>query len=83
MALDDRTPCILDGGRARIATPLEWERAMGFPDNYTLLEGARRQQADGPRYKQLGNSMSVSVVHWLGRRIDEVDAALALQGRAA
>lgn len=90
MALDDRTPCVLDGGRPRIATPLEWERAMGFPDNYTLLEGSRRPQADGPRYKQLGNSMSVPVVQWLGRRIDEVsrriDAELeanAIRGRAA
>lgn len=25
--------------------------------------------ADGPRYKQLGNSMAVDKIHWLGRRI--------------
>lgn len=79
MALDDRTPCILDKGRARIATPLEWERAMGFPDHYTLLEKSGRPQADGPRYRQLGNSMSVDVVRWLGSRISEVDRAV---GRA-
>ncbi len=25
--------------------------------------------ADGPRYKQLGNSMAVSVMRWLGERL--------------
>ena len=27
--------------------------------------------ADGPRYKAIGNSMAVPVMHWIGRRIDE------------
>lgn len=31
--------------------------------------------ADGPRYKQLGNSMPTRVMHWIGRR---VDAALSM-----
>ncbi len=30
--------------------------------------------ADGPIYKSYGNSMAVPVVHWIGRRIAEVDA---------
>lgn len=43
--------------------PVECERLQGFPDNYT--EG----QADSPRYRMLGNSMAVSVLAWIGRRI--------------
>jgi DNA (cytosine-5)-methyltransferase 1 len=30
--------------------------------------------ADGPRYKALGNSMAVPVMHWIGKRIAAVDA---------
>ena len=29
--------CVLDGGRPRRITPLENERLLGFPDNYTLI----------------------------------------------
>lgn len=34
---------------------------------------ALRLAKDGPRYKALGNSKAVTVVRWLGRRIDLVD----------
>ena len=33
--------------------------------------------ADGPRYKAIGNSMAVPVMHWIGERISEVDTELA------
>ena len=49
----------------RRLTPVECERLQGFPDNYTNIPKA----ADGPRYKALGNSMAVPVMHWIGRRI--------------
>ncbi|QEH81160.1 hypothetical protein EIK56_24980 [Sphingomonas sp. C8-2] len=74
MALDDRTPCIMDARGARIATPLEWERAMGFPDNYTLVPYRRGLMADGPRYEMLGNSMDVAMMRWVGHRLAAVDA---------
>lgn len=77
MAFDDRTPCILDGGRARIATPLEWERAMGFPDNHTRIPWRGKpadQCPDTPRYRAIGNSMSVDLMRWIGRRIEMVEA---------
>ncbi len=80
MAFDDRTPCILDTHGPRVATPLEWERAMGFPDGYTLVPFRNRMMPDGPRYNMLGNSMSVPVMEWLGRRISAVDA---MSGRCA
>lgn len=37
MAYDDRTPCVLEQWGARRATPLEWERALGFPDGWTAI----------------------------------------------
>lgn len=50
----------------RRLTPRECERLQGFPDDYTLLPG---YDADGPRYKALGNSMAVPVMAWIGERI--------------
>jgi DNA (cytosine-5)-methyltransferase 1 len=54
--------------QVRRLTPKECERLQGFPDNYTNIPNA----ADGPRYKALGNSMAVPVMHWIGKRIDQV-----------
>ena len=53
----------------RRLTPVECERLQGFPDNYTNIPNA----ADGPRYKALGNSMAVPVMHWIGKRIQQVE----------
>src|SRR4051812_38740136 len=55
-------------GTVRRLTPLEYERLQGYPDGWTGFSGGRRQ-ADGPRYKQLGNSFAVPVVEWIARRI--------------
>ena len=38
---------------------------MGFPDNYTNLEGAKFTS----RYQATGNSWAVPVVQWLGQRL--------------
>jgi len=51
----------------RRLTPRECERLQGFPDDYTAIPNA----ADGPRYKALGNSMAVPVMHWIGKRIQK------------
>ena len=78
MAYDDRTPCILEPYGPRRATPLEWERGLGFPDGYTAIAKQAMQEmrivADGPRYKALGNSMAVPVMRWIGERIQMVDS---------
>jgi DNA (cytosine-5)-methyltransferase 1 len=50
----------------RRLTPVECERLQGFPDNWT--EG----QADGHRYKQLGNAVAVPVVSWIIERLVRV-----------
>lgn len=54
----------------RRLTPTECERLQGFPDGYTDIEWRGKRAPDGPRYKALGNSWAVPVVHWIGRRID-------------
>jgi DNA (cytosine-5)-methyltransferase 1 len=57
---------VLISSAVRRLTPRECERLQGFPDDYTLLPG---YDADGPRYKALGNSMAVPVMRWIGERI--------------
>lgn len=47
--------------------PIECERLMGFPDNYTAIPGA----SDAARYKALGNSIAVPVMRWIGERIQK------------
>jgi len=63
------------GAAVRRLTPRECERLQGFPDDYTLINVRGKPAADGPRYKALGNSMAVPVMHWIGKRIQLVDAA--------
>lgn len=61
--------------------PVECERLQGFPDGYTDIPWrGRAHSSDGPRYKALGNSMAVTVMRWLGERIEAVEAALAERG---
>ena len=69
----------------RRLTPKECERLQGFPDEWTIermeLElvdnewkptGKVIKQTDGPRYKQMGNAVTVNVAHWLGKRMRKV-----------
>lgn len=58
--------------RPRRLTPREWERLQGFPDDYTLIPGAK----DSNRYEALGNSMAVPVMRGLGQKILKVEAIL-------
>jgi len=56
---------IVQNKRIRRLSPIECERLMGFPDNYTNLTGAKRTN----RYQSLGNSWAVPVVKWIGERL--------------
>ena len=56
---------IAENDRLRRITPLESERLMGFPDNYTDVPFAMRTN----RFQGTGNSWAVPVVRWLGQRI--------------
>lgn len=57
---------IAQNNKIRRFTPLECERLMGFPDNYTLVNG----NSDTNRFQAIGNSWAVPVVKWIGKQID-------------
>jgi len=72
----DQHPCISSGMSVRRLTPVECERLMGFPDNYTRISWRGKEPEncpDGPRYKALGNSWAVNCARWVGTRIQMVD----------
>lgn len=69
----------------RRLVPVETERLQGFPDGWTCLcqslaDYARDPESaaerctcpDSPRYRQMGNAVTVSVIEWLGRRLAQV-----------
>lgn len=63
-------------GYVRRLTPRECERLQGFPDDWTLVpyRGKPAEECpDTPRYKAIGNSMSVPVMRWIGERIQGVE----------
>ena len=57
---------IVQDNRIRRISPLECERLMGFPDNYTNIKGAKRTN----RYQAIGNSWVVPVIRWIGKRLN-------------
>jgi len=57
---------IAQNNRIRRFTPLECERLMGFPDEYTIVNG----NSDTNRFQALGNSWAVPVVKWIGAQIN-------------
>jgi DNA (cytosine-5)-methyltransferase 1 len=70
------TPLLRDSMAVRRLTPTECERLQGFPDNYTQIPWRNKEPEncpDGPRYKAMGNSMAVPVMHWIGKRIQMVE----------
>lgn len=67
-------PAVRQGMAVRRLTPIECERLQGFPDNHTNIPWRKKPESpDGPRYKALGNSMAVPVMHWIGQRIQMVE----------
>lgn len=53
----------------RRLTPTECCRLQGFPDAYLDIAYRGKPACDGPKYKALGNSFAVPVIHWLGKRL--------------
>jgi DNA (cytosine-5)-methyltransferase 1 len=60
-------PSLREGMTVRRLTPTECERLQGFPDGWTQI-GIDKPTADSPRYKQLGNAVTVNVAEWIARR---------------
>ena len=66
-------PLVAHDWTIRKLLPLECERLMGFPDNWTRVPWKGKREEDCPdshRYKACGNSMCVNVMRWIGMRID-------------
>ena len=53
----------------RRLTPVECERLMSWPDDWTRYRDDGKEQADSHRYKQCGNGVVSNVAEWIGRRI--------------
>jgi len=60
----------------RRLTPLECERLMGWPDNYTAHgisdEGELVDIANTNRYRICGNGIVATVTEWIGNRLPTV-----------
>lgn len=71
------------GQQVRRLMPVECERLMGWPDDWTRYKvGAKGEvveQADGPRYKQCGNGVVAPVAAWIGRRIVDLEKAALMK----
>lgn len=58
------------------------ERLQGFPEGFTEPATDRPEAKNGPRWKLVGNAVSVPVARWVGHRLLEPGAYDARQDRA-
>jgi DNA (cytosine-5)-methyltransferase 1 len=70
----DQDKCVVNNKTVRRLVPLECERLMGLPDNYTNVEFNGKPAPDSKRYKAIGNGMAVPNSDFIMRRIAEVNA---------
>lgn len=61
-----QTHLIAQHGGVRALSPIEWERLMGFPDNWTA------PASYSARFKALGDAVHVEMASWLGQRLMDV-----------
>tara|TARA_R110000868_G_scaffold1749_1_gene14048 strand:- start:33 stop:1031 length:999 start_codon:yes stop_codon:yes gene_type:complete len=54
----------------RRLTPRECERLQGWPDDHTRWDADGKENADGPRYKMIGNGVAAPVAQWIAERIE-------------
>ena len=72
--MGDNQTAMVSQMAVRRLTPVECERLQGFPNNHTNIPWRKKDESpDGPRYKAMGNSMAVPVMHWIGKRITMVE----------
>lgn len=68
-------PKFIDEKGIRKLTPIECERLMGFPENFTQVPHKGKSASeclDSWRYEALGNSMVIPVMRWIGNRINNL-----------
>ena len=71
---------VLLGKRIRRLTPRECLRLQGFEDKQ--IDKILAINSDAQAYKQAGNSVTVTVIEAIGRRIRAVDEALRKEAAA-
>lgn len=71
--LSNQVHGVIDHAIPRRLTPRECERLQAFPDDWTRYDSEGWEIADSPRYRMLGNAVTVSVAEWIGRRIVETE----------
>jgi len=49
----------------------EWKQIVELEDNEWVRVELKQKQKDGPRYRQMGNAVSVPVAEYIGRRMAE------------
>ena len=78
----EQSPTLRAGGTVHVGsiqcvprrlTPRECERLQGFPDDWTRFKDDGTEVADGPRYRMMGNAVTVNVSRWIFNRIIEYD----------
>ena len=65
--------------------PIECERLMGMPDNWTKIPWRGKpadECPDAPRYKACGNSMGVNCMRWIGLGIEAVEDGIRQKQQA-
>jgi site-specific DNA-cytosine methylase len=74
----DRGTRVVESDRSvvRRLTPVECCRLQGFPDGWNSegidKTGKRIPMADAPRYRQLGNAVTVNVANWIANNLARV-----------
>ena len=63
---DNATHIQQAGLMVRRLMPIECERLMGWPDEWTRWRADGKEQADTVRYKQCGNGVASPVTEWIG-----------------
>ena len=56
---------VMDHGRPRKLTPIEYERLQGLPDGYTDVSVNGRKLSDTKRYSLMGNGWNEPTVEWI------------------
>lgn len=72
--LSTQQPPAIIGAGVRRLTPLECERLMGWPDEWTRWTADGREIPDSHRYRLCGNGVIATVAEWLGHRLMAVSA---------
>lgn len=62
---------VVETGEIGVLDIRDAERLQGFPENWTAPAVDDPSRRNGPRWKLVGNAVSVPVAEWLGRRLRE------------